>query len=173
MTISLYDATVANFIQTTTAVGGFLERGLAHATDNGLDPEVLTEARLFSDMFPLRFQIVSVVHHSVGAIEGATSGRFGPPTDRNPYRYADLQRVIAEALAALQALPRETVDALEGGEVLFQVGETRLPFLAKDFLLSFSLPNFYFHATTAYDILRSQGAPLGKRDYMGPMRIKR
>jgi hypothetical protein len=73
----------------------------------------------------------------------------------------------------MEALKPDEVNALEGKDVAFQFGETKVPFVAETFLLSFSLPNFHFHATTAYDILRSRGVPLGKRDYMGRMRIKR
>lgn len=172
MTISLYDATVANYIQTATAVAGFLDRGLAHCTDNGLDPETLVETRLFDDMLPLRFQIVSVHHHSVDAIDGSKAGAFGPPTDRRAHDYAGLQALVAETLTTLKAIPREEVEALQGKEVVFQAGSVKIPFVAENFLLSFSLPNFYFHAATAYDILRSKGVPLGKRDFMGPMRMK-
>ena len=62
---------------------------------------------------------------------------------------------------------------LEGKDLLFKFGDFKVPFVAEDFVLSFSLPNLHFHATTAYDILRMKGVPLGKRDYTGPMRIKR
>jgi len=172
MSISLYDASVASYIQTVTAVAGFLERGLAHCVDNGTDPEALVETRLFPDMAPLRFQIVSVVHHSIDAIEGIKSGTFGPPTDTRAHDYAGLQTLVADALIALRALKPEEVDALGGKDVVFQMREYQVPFTAESFLLSFSLPNFHFHATTSYDILRSQGVPLGKRDYLGPLRIK-
>ena len=172
MAISLYDATVANYIQTTTAVAGFLDRGLAHCKDNGLDPEALVETRLFDDMLPLRFQIVSVHHHSVDAIEGVKSGVFGPPTDQRQHDYAGLQALVAETLTALKAVKRDEVDAAQGKDVVFKIRDFQMPFVAENFLFSFSLPNFYFHAATAYDILRSKGVPLGKRDFMGPVRIK-
>ncbi len=171
MAISLYDATVANYIQTVTALTGVLERGLSHCTDNGLDPEALVEARLATDMFPLRFQVVSIVHHSIEAIEGAQTGAFGPPTDQRPHDYAGLQGLLTGALAQLKGLEREVVEALQGRQTVFQIRDTKIPFTAENFLLSFSLPNFYFHCTTAYDILRNQGVPLGKRDFMGPMRV--
>jgi hypothetical protein len=172
MSISLYDASVASYVQTATAVAGFLERGLSHCVDNGTDPEALVQTRLFPDMAPLRFQVVSVAHHSIGAIEGIKSGVFGPPSDKRDHDFAGLQKVIADALTALKALTPEEVNAFSGKDVVFQIGERRVPFTAEGFLLSFSLPNFHFHATTSYDILRSQGVPLGKRDYMGPLRIK-
>ena len=66
-----------------------------------------------------------------------------------------------------------TTNALEGREVTFQFRDRQIPFSAEGFVLSFSLPNFYFHAATAYDILRSRGAPIGKRDFIGELRIKR
>ncbi|MEI7573882.1 MAG: DUF1993 family protein, partial [Phenylobacterium sp.] len=62
--------------------------------------------------------------------------------------------------------------ALEGREVIFRIGQSQIPFTAEGFLMSFSLPNLHFHAATAYDILRQKGAPLGKRDYLGAMKIK-
>ena len=173
MAIALYDVSVASYLQTLGAVVGYLDRGLAHCRDNNLDPEEVVETRLYGDMLPFRFQIVSVVHHSLGAIEGVKKGAFGPPTDQRPHTYVDLQGLVAETREALGKLTHDEVNALEGGAVTFQVGANfKLPFTAENFLMSFSLPNFYFHATTAYDILRSKGVPLGKRDFMGQMRMK-
>ena len=172
MAISLYDASVAGFIQIATAMSGVLDRGLSHCTENGTDPEALVETRLFADMAPLRFQIVSVVHHSIDAIDGVKAGVFTPPTDQRAHDYAGLQKLIADALSRLKALSQEEVNSLEGKDVVFQVRDFKMPFIAENFLLSFSVPNFHFHATTAYDILRSQGVPLGKRDYMGALRLK-
>jgi hypothetical protein len=97
---------------------------------------------------------------------------FGPPSDRREHNYADLQGVVAETRAALEKVTPAEVNALEGGDVVFQIRDFKTPFTAEKFLMSFSLPNFYFHATTAYDILRSKGVPLGKRDFMGQMRTK-
>ncbi len=79
---------------------------------------------------------------------------------------------IVETREALEQLAPADVDALEGKDVVFQIRDTRIPFTAEGFIQSFSLPNFYFHATTAYDILRSKGVPLGKRDFLGRMRLK-
>jgi hypothetical protein len=80
---------------------------------------------------------------------------------------------VADARAELEGLDRGEIDALVGKDMAFGLGERKLPFVAEDFVLSFSLPNLYFHATTAYDILRNKGVPLGKRDFMGALRIKR
>jgi len=172
MAISLYDVSVASYLQTLGGVAGFLDRGLDHCRESNIDPNEVVEARLFPDMLPFRFQIWSVAHHSVGAIEGVKKGVFSPPPELPPLDYAGLQKVVADARAALQQLTAADVNALEGRDVVFQFRDFKMPFTAEGFLLSFSLPNFYFHATTAYDILRSKGAPLGKRDFMGPLRLK-
>ena len=147
MGISLYDVSVAGFIQTLTSVAGFLEKGRAHfAGQEGALAEIV-EMRIAPDMLPFRFQILSVVHHSRGAIEGAKAGLFAPPGG-GPKDYAGLQQLVADAL-------------------------DMLPFVAEDFLMSFSIPNLHFHATTAYGMLRAKGVPLGKRDYLGRMRMKK
>ena len=172
MAISLYDLSVASYLQTLGGVAGFLDRGLAHCRDNNLDPEEIVETRLYGDMLPFRFQIISVAHHSIGAIDGVKKGVFGPPTEARPLTYVELQGLVADAREKLARLTAEEVNALEGGEMLFQVRDFKVPFTAENFLMSFSLPNFYFHATTAYDILRQKGVPLGKRDFMGQMRTK-
>ncbi len=173
MAISLYDVSVTSFLQVLGAVSGFLDRGLAHCQDNGIDPESVVETRIFEDMLPFRFQIVSVAHHSRGAIEGAKAGVFLPPGGVGAeLDYAGLQALVADAQAALKAQTPDEINALEGRDMVFRLGERQMPFRVEDFLMSFSLPNLHFHATTAYDILRSRGAPLGKRDYMGRMRLK-
>ena len=172
MAISLYDASVLAYLQTLGAVSGFLERGLSHCRDNSIDLEEIVATRLYPDMLPFRFQIQSVVHHSVGAIEGIRSGIFRPPSDLPLHNYPDLQGLVNDARDAMTKLTPEAINAHEGAEVIFEFRKSRLPFTAKGFLLSFSLPNFYFHATTAYDILRSKGVPVGKRDYLGTLRLK-
>ena len=172
MAISLYDVSVTGFLQVLGGVSGFLERGLAHCQDNGIDPESVVETRLYQDMLPFRFQIISVAHHSRGAIEGAKAGVFSPPGGMAAQNYEALQGIVADAQAALKALTPDEVNALEGRDMVFQLGERQMPFTVENFLMSFSTPNLHFHATTAYDILRSKGVPLGKRDYMGRMRLK-
>jgi hypothetical protein len=171
MAISLYDVSVASFLQVLGGVAGFLEKGAAHFKQNDVDPASIVETRLYPDMLPFRFQVVAVAHHSLGAINGAKAGLFTPPGPSSA-DYAGLQKLIADTRSELQKLSRGEVDALEGKDVVFQLGERKMPFTAENFLMSFSLPNFYFHATTAYDILRMKGVPLGKRDFMGMPRIK-
>jgi hypothetical protein len=172
MSTSLYDLSVVSFLQTLGAVSGYLEKGRAHFAAAGTDPNEVVETRLFPDMLPFRFQVQAVAHHSLGAIEGVKKGQFGPPTNLQPLDYAGLQQFVADTREALQRVQPAEVNALEGREVTFQIRDLKLPFTAENFLMSFSLPNFHFHATTAYDILRAKGVPIGKRDYLGQMRMK-
>ena len=172
MAISLYDVSVTSFLQVLGGVSGFLDRGLTHCQENAVDPESLVATRLNETMLPFRFQVISVAHHSLGAIEGVRAGVFRPPTQIEPLDYAGLQALVAEARDGLKALTPDAVNALEGRDMAFEMGDLRMPFTAEGFLMSFSLPNLHFHATTAYDILRSQGVRLGKRDYLGSLRLK-
>ena len=173
MAISLYDLSVPTFLQTLGAVEGFLGRGLAHCQENNIDPGEIVDTRLHDDMQPFRFQLVSVAHHSAGAMRAVKEGVFNPPAMQSSHDYAGLQQIVKEAREALEKLTPDEVNASDGRDVIFQFRDMKLPFTAADFLLSFSLPNFHFHATTAYDILRHKGVPLGKRDYMGRLRLKR
>mgnify|MGYP003395494793 CR=1 FL=1 len=159
MAVSLYDLSVASYLQTLGGVVGFMDKG------------DIVETRLHPDMLPFRFQIMSVAHHSLGAIEGVKKGVFSPPTGPD-YDYKGLQKLVADAREGLQKLTPAEVNALEGRDVTFQLKDFKVPFTAEGFVLSFSLPNFYFHAATAYDILRMKGVKLGKRDYMGQLRMK-
>ena len=172
MAFSLYDATVANYLQILDAVGGFLEKSLTHFKEKGIDPAEIVQSRLAHDMQPLRFQIVSVAHHSRGAMEAAQTGVFTPPSAKPDLDYSALQALVTEARNELSDLRPEVVNTLVGRDLTFRVGDRALPFTAEGFLMSFSLPNFFFHATTAYDILRHNGAPLGKRDFMGKLKLK-
>lgn len=173
MAISLYDVTVGQYLQIVDAAAGFLERGLKHCADEGANADDLVGKRLAGDMLPLSFQIASIHHHSIGAIEGVKAGVFlatGGPSMAETY--AELQKTIADTQAALRALTPEEVDALAGKDVVFEFGAMKMPFTAEGFLLSFSLPNFYFHASTAYDVLRANGVPLGKRYFLGALKLK-
>jgi hypothetical protein len=173
MAISLYDVSVGGYLQTLGAITDVLTKGKAHYEEIGADPNELVGVRLFPDMLPLAFQIWSVKHHSLGAIEGCKAGTFGPPPSMPQLDYEGLRQVLSETGQALAAVDPAEVNALEGRDMTFQIGDFKLPFVVEDFVMSFSIPNFHFHATTAYDILRTRGVKLGKRDYMGLMRIKK
>lgn len=173
MSIALYDLSVASYLQIITAVEKFLQHGADHCAQKGIDPNEIVETRLYPDMNPFRFQVFCIAHHSRGAIEGVKSGIFRPPYHMpQGIDYPALQFLVSQARKFLQALTPAEVNALEGLHIDFDLGDTKIPFSAENFLMSFSLPNFYFHTTTAYDILRMKGVPLGKRDFIGALRKK-
>jgi uncharacterized protein len=172
MATSLYDLSVASYLQILPAVSGFLDKGLAHSTAVGIDPDEIVQARLAPDMLPFSFQIDAVVHQSLGAIDGLKRGVFGPPGELPARDYAELQRLVKDTIAALQAINPADINALEGRDMAFEMRGRQVPFTTETFVMSFSLPNFYFHAATAYDILRHKGVALGKRDFLGPLRTR-
>ena len=172
MATSLYDLSVPTFLQTVSAVVGFLDRAAAYCAETGADPNNFVDARLFDDMAPFHFQIECVAHHSVWGLEAMRTGAFVPRALRGSIPFADLQAMVAEAEAALVALTPDEVNAWSGKDLDLQIGPRRLAFTSETFLLSFLLPNFHFHAVTAYDILRTRGVPLGKRDYEGRLRTR-
>ena len=171
MTTSLYELSVASYLQSVGGVEKVLKKGAEHAEANGSNPDDLVSAKLADDMLPLHFQIVSVVHHSLGAVKGMRAGEFRPPsgypTDMD---YAGLRSFLGEAHAELKTVAREEIDALAGNEMFFRMSDVEIPFTMENFVLSFSLPNLYFHAATAYDLLRQHGVVLGKSDYLGWLR---
>ena len=171
MSISLYDQSVVAFNQVLDSVAALLEKGRQHMEQESRSADELVELRIHEDMLPLQFQIVSVAHHSLGAIQGIQAGRFAPPPPQEKMSYAALQSLVADTKAELDTYTADVINALEGEKLVFEFGDTRIPFTAENFIGSFSLPNFYFHAATAYDILRMEGVALGKRDFLGQLRI--
>lgn len=172
MTISLYDISVRGFLQTLDAVSGFLDKGLAYCGEHGIAPAEIVETRLFPDMRPFRFQIQLVAHHSFGAVAAVKSGEFLPPSNLAELDYAGLQALIADVRTALRAETEAAINARLGTDVVFKARGMERVFTAEGFVMSLSIPNFHFHATTAYDILRSKGVPVGKLDYVGALRLK-
>ena len=170
MATSLYDLSVPTFLQTVCAVTGFLDRAARHCEEVGTDPEEFVTARLYPDMAPFHFQIEALSHHAAWGVETLKTGVFAPPGLIGAMPFADLQAMVGRAEAMLRAFAREEIDAQAGRELDLKIGPRRLAFTAETFILSFSLPNFHFHAVTAYDILRSRGVPIGKRDYEGQLR---
>ncbi len=172
MATSFYDLSVPTFLQTVRAVGGFLERAARHCAQTGADPDGFVEARLYEDMAPFHFQIEAAWHHAVWALEAPRTGKFDPPALVGPVPFAELQAMMGKAQTTLETYSREEVDSWGGRALDLQIGPRRLAFTSETLILSFSLPNFHFHAVTAYDILRSRGVPLGKRDYEGQLRTR-
>src|ERR1700756_2597780 len=172
MATSLYDLSVPTFLQTVKAVGGFLDRAARHCAETSADPNDFVHARLFDDMAPFHFQIEAAFHHSVWGVEALKTGAFTPPALLGPVPFTDLQAMIGKAETALEAFVPEEINDCAGKHLDLQIGPRRLAFTSEIFILSFSLPNFHFHAVTAYDILRSRGVPVGKRDYEGQLRTR-
>jgi uncharacterized protein len=172
MAFSLYAATVPSYRQILEAVSGLLVKAESFCTEKKIAPQELIQARLAGDMLPFAYQVKSTAVHSLGAIEGIRKGVFSPDMTPPPETFAGLKTRIAETIAALQAIDVAEVDGFLGRDMHFSFGDRHMDFTAENFLLSFSQPNFYFHATTAYDILRWKGLPIGKRDFMGKPRVK-
>ena len=172
MSLSLFDISIPNYLQMLGSTLGVLSKSAEHAEQNGLDVDTLLSAKLHPDMLPLRFQLVSVVHHSLGAIYGMKQGLFMPPSAMMlDASYEDMQSLLNDASKEIESMSKDEINALSGKAMLFKMDGFELPFTAEDFIQSFSLPNFYFHVTTTYDILRMEGVPLGKLDFMGNIRI--
>jgi hypothetical protein len=172
MALSLYAATIPSYRQILGSVAGLLRTAQTFCAEKGLEASELIQARLAPDMLPFAFQVKSTAVHSLGAIEAVRKGVFSPDRTPPPETFAALEAKIAETLAGLEKLEPAEIESFIGREMRFEAPGRRFDFKAEDFLLSFSQPNFYFHATTAYDILRWKGVQIGKRDFMGALRLK-
>lgn len=170
MAFSLYAATIPSYVQILGSIGGLLEKAETFCAQRGIPPAVIIEARLFEDMLPFAYQVKSATVHSLGAIQGLRCGEFAPDQTPPPSSFAELKSRIAETIEAVRAIDPAEVDAFVGRDMRFAFGTRQIDFKAEDFLLSFSQPNFYFHAATTYDILRWKGVPIGKRDFLGVVR---
>src|SRR3984893_4560475 len=173
MSLSLYAATVPSYCQILESVGRLLGTAEAWCADRGLGPKEIIDARLAEDMLPFAYQVKATAVHSLGAIEGVRKGVFSPDMTPPPQTFSALKAHIVDTLAALETIEPSEINAFLGRDMRFSFGERQMNFTAENFLLSFSQPNFYFHATTAYDILRWKGLPLGKRNFTGKLRIKK
>lgn len=172
MAFTLYAAVVPSYLQILESMSRLVNKAQAFCQDQGLEPTTVLDARLADDMFPFAYQVKSTAVHSIGAIEGIRRGVFSPDTAAPPMNFAGLAERVAQAKTQLEALDVDEVESFIGRDMRFQFGNHRMDFTAEDFLLSFSQPNFYFHATTAYDILRMKGLAIGKRDFNGRVRQK-
>ena len=173
MAFSLYAATIPSFQQILGAVSGLLEKAETFCAEKDIAPQELIQARLAPDMFPVAYQVKAAAVHSIGAIEGVRKGVFSPDMTEPPETFPALKARIADTLSALEKIASAEVDGFVGRDVRFTFGSNFRDYTAENFLLSFSLPNFYFHATTTYNILRWKGLPIGKRDFMGKTRTKK
>jgi hypothetical protein len=172
MPFSLYDITVPSFRQTLGAMAGLLSKAEAHCATKSIPEAEFINARLYEDMLPFSYQVKSTVVHSVGALNALAKGVFSPDYAPPPETFAALKERVADGLKKLEALAPGDINTFEGRDMAFALKEFKLPFTAENFLMPFSMPNFYFHASTAYDIMRHKGVVIGKRDFMGQMRVK-
>lgn len=171
MSLTLYDLTIPNYLQTLEALDGILEKAQSYCTDNGKDPDVLLKQRLTADMRPLSFQLHMAMYHSEGALQGIKAGVFTPPQEKLELRFGEFRQRIEASTERLRNLPEHDINDLAGRRLVFKLTAREIPFTAERFVQSFSLPNLYFHATTAYAILRMEGVPLGKMDFLGQLRL--
>jgi hypothetical protein len=166
MALSLYDVSVPVFSRGLAQLSHLLDKGLAHAQATGIDPAVLVNARLAPDMFTLAGQIQSASDASklgTARLAGITAPSF-PDTET---RYEELQARIAKTLDFLRTVERTQIDGFEDRAITMKARGNELQLTAERYLLQFALPNFFFHVTTAYDVLRHSGVPIGKTDYLG------
>jgi hypothetical protein len=173
MPLSLYDVTVPTYQQILGAVSGLLDKAEKHCADKGVTQSEIVQARVHPDMLPFAYQVKSTVVHSLGALQALPKGTFSPDMTPFPETFAGLKEKVSGARAALDRYTPAEINAFEGRDVRFSIKDNfHLDFTAENFLLSFSMPNFFFHATTTYDILRGKGLAIGKRDFMGRPRSK-
>ncbi len=172
MPATLYEAVIPSYLQTLGAVKGLLSKAQTFCAEQGIDEADMIGARLAEDMLPFAYQVKSCAEHSIGSVRSLSKGVFNPALDPPPDSFAALHQKIDGAIAELKAIDAAEFENWVGGDMAFEFGETRIPFTAENFLFSFSLPNFYFHATAAYAIMRMKGVKIGKRDFIGMPRMK-
>ena len=173
MAVSLYSATVPHFIQILPQVSALIDKAEAHCAAKGLPPEALLGARLAEDMWPLSGQLRACWAHSADAVDSTISGERTPDFSELPNDFAFFRQRIEAAIVHLGTVRPADVDLAEDNEVAFNVRDMSLRFTGIDYLLKFALPNFFFHSSMAYAILRNQGFEIGKRDYIGAMPLKK
>lgn len=186
MTTTLYDLSVPTFLQTLRALADIMHRAVSHCRAAGVDPDDFVSARLYPDMAPFYFQIEAVKNHAVWGFQAARTGEFTTPPLAGAVPFRDLQNMIDEAVATLEAYSSAEVNSWSGKDldiVIYQPldvsnattsgwGPQKLALTPATYLLSYTLPNFYFHAVTAYNILRSRGVPIGKYHFQGQLRVR-
>ncbi|MGQ4272659.1 DUF1993 domain-containing protein [Terrihabitans sp. B22-R8] len=162
----MYQASVPVFVRTFGNLAKIMDRGVAHAEETGLDAVDLIEARLTESMGPLRSQ-VQWASDTAKSCAARLAGIEIPSYPDTETTFPELKARIAKTIAFLESIDPAQIDGSESREVLLNTRRQTFTFQGQDFLLRHSLPNFFFHVTTAYDILRHKGVPLSKNDYLG------
>ena len=167
MSISMYAASVPVFKQMLGSLSALLQKAEAHAGERKIEADALLNARLFPDMFPLRRQVQIACDFARG-VSARLAGVEVPSSPDTEQTFADLQALIAQTLSFIGGLSQTQFDKAESREIVTRPGTPKeRRFTGQAYLLSYGLPQFFFHVTTAYALLRHNGVVLGKPDYMG------
>ncbi|MDP1718354.1 MAG: DUF1993 domain-containing protein [Burkholderiales bacterium] len=166
MSISMYQVSVPRFVNILTNLSGILDKAQAHVDEKKIAPEALTTFRLFPNMFPMTRQ-VQIACDTAKAAVARLAGVDIPKHEDTEQTLAELKARIATTIAFVQSIKPEQLDATEDKDITLTRGEKSATYKGMQFLLGHALPNFYFHVTTVYNILRHNGVEIGKRDYLG------
>jgi uncharacterized protein len=167
MSLSLYQSSVPVFERSLAAFLGILDKADSHAQARKFDPTNFLAIRLAPDMFPFSRQVQTFCDHAKNA-SFRLAGAQPPVLADHETTFADLRARIRTTLEHLKTVDVEAIDAAAEREIVFPISPTRkVKMQGANYLLHFALPNFHFHLTTAYDILRSAGVEIGKRDFLG------
>ncbi len=166
MSLSMYQASIPAFVQMLNNLSAILDKAEAHAENHEIDPEVLLNYRLAPDMLPLVRQIQIAADLAKGAA-ARLAGVEVPKHDDTEKSFTDLKARLTKTVAFVQSFKPDDIDGSEGRNINLTLGEHKMSFKGQPYLVHFVIPNFYFHCTTAYDILRHCGVELGKRDFIG------
>jgi hypothetical protein len=166
MTFSIYQASVPVYSRRLEALSAILDKAAAYASKRKIDPAVLIQARLYPDMLPLARQVQIACSHAVRG-SARLSGAEPTSLEDNANSIDELKALITKTLDLLKGVDAKKMEGMENRDITFPAGDRKLTLKGADYLLHFSMPNFYFHVTTAYDILRSNGLEIGKDDFMG------
>ncbi len=166
MALTMHRASVPMFKQTLASLSSVLEKARAFCAKNNLDPEKFLEGRLAPDMFTLTQQVQRATFHSAQAA-AKLSGTKTPDFDDSEKTFDDIQNRIQKTVEFLNSLFPAQFDGSESKELEIQIRVGPLQFIGEDFLFHFAIPQFLFHTTTAYDIIRQAGVDVTKRDFLG------
>ena len=165
MALSMYDASVPVLKHMLNNLAVILQKSAEHADSRKIEPGVLVNARLFPDMFPLVRQVQIATDQAKGCA-ARLAGVAIPSFEDNETTFDELLARIAKTPAFLASVEAQQIDGSEDRDIVLQLHEVKLEFKGQDYLLKWVLPNFYFHVTTAYNILRHNGVEIGKRDFL-------
>jgi len=171
MTLSIYQASIPAVTRILGNLSAILEKAAKHCEQRKIDPSSLLGFRLYPDMFALTRQIQLSTDFAKG-LGARLAGVEIPKFSDTETTFAELQARIAKTIDFLKQLPADKFAGAEDREVVIQIRDKKAHFKGAEYLFSFALPNFYFHVTTAYDILRHCGVELGKLDYTGPVDLR-